>query len=68
MYWVYALKSAQHNWIYVGMTSNIERRVEEHNRGRNTSCAILLPHHSHRIRPSVRFHHQYIMSTRQMLQ
>ncbi|NRB53335.1 MAG: GIY-YIG nuclease family protein [Saprospiraceae bacterium] len=37
MYYVYVLKS-QHHWrFYVGMTSNIARRLNEHNKGRTRS-------------------------------
>ena len=36
--WVaYALRSEKDGWLYIGMTSNIERRVSEHNRGYNRS-------------------------------
>ncbi|MDP2651562.1 MAG: GIY-YIG nuclease family protein [bacterium] len=36
---VYALKNLNQNYIYVGMTQNIERRIAEHNAGacRSTS-------------------------------
>ena len=33
MYFVYALKSLTRNYIYVGLSDNLERRVEEHNSG-----------------------------------
>ena len=33
MYYVYALKSIEHNRIYVGFTTNIEIRLKEHNSG-----------------------------------
>lgn len=32
LYWVYAIRSRSGR-IYVGMSSNVERRVAEHNRG-----------------------------------
>jgi putative endonuclease len=35
MYYVYAIKSLTRNYIYVGMTNDIERRVIEHNNGEN---------------------------------
>ena len=36
--WVaYALRSEKDGWLYIGMTSNIERRFIEHNRGYNRS-------------------------------
>lgn len=31
MYIVYALRSLNRNYIYVGMTNNLERRLHEHN-------------------------------------
>ena len=33
MYTVYAIKSISRNYIYVGLTSNLERRLEYHNKG-----------------------------------
>jgi len=33
MYRVYAIKSKKDNYIYVGLTSNLERRLNEHNKG-----------------------------------
>ena len=33
MYHVYILKSKKDNSLYVGYTNNIERRLQEHNRG-----------------------------------
>jgi putative endonuclease len=33
MYRVYAIKSIHRNYIYVGMTSNIENRLYRHNKG-----------------------------------
>ncbi|MBV6646038.1 MAG: GIY-YIG nuclease family protein [Cyclobacteriaceae bacterium] len=35
MYFVYALKSKIRNYIYVGLTNNLERRFTEHNSGKN---------------------------------
>ncbi|MFA6260014.1 MAG: GIY-YIG nuclease family protein [Bacteroidia bacterium] len=37
MYFVYAIKSKVDGRIYVGMTTNIERRVGEHNSGKTKS-------------------------------
>jgi putative endonuclease len=31
MYYVYAIKSLNKNYIYVGLTANTERRIAEHN-------------------------------------
>jgi len=33
MYIVYAIKSQSRNYIYVGMTSNLEERLHRHNAG-----------------------------------
>lgn len=33
MYYVYVLKSLSRNYIYVGMTSNVEDRVNQHQLG-----------------------------------
>ncbi len=33
MYYVYAIKSEFKNYIYVGITDNIKRRIGEHNKG-----------------------------------
>ncbi len=36
-YYVYALKSIGHNFIYAGITGNPGKRLEQHNRGYNRS-------------------------------
>jgi putative endonuclease len=33
MHYVYVLKSLEHWRFYVGMTTNIERRIDEHSKG-----------------------------------
>jgi putative endonuclease len=33
MYFLYAIKSQTHNFIYVGLTSNLSARIERHNNG-----------------------------------
>ena len=43
MYYVYAIKSLSHNYIYVGLTNNIVRRLEEHNGGKNKSTKAYKP-------------------------
>lgn len=37
MYFVYVIKSANHFRFYVGITENVERRLDEHNSGRTKS-------------------------------
>ena len=42
-YCVYALKSLERNYIYVGMTNNVERRLVEHNNGYNKTTKPYRP-------------------------
>jgi putative endonuclease len=42
-YFVYALKSIEHNWIYVGITDNLQRRLKQHNQGQNYSTKHYVP-------------------------
>jgi putative endonuclease len=46
MYLVYALRSITENYMYVGMTENVERRLLEHNRGNVRSTR---PHRPFRV-------------------
>ena len=43
MYYTYALKSKNRNYIYVGITDNIERRLAQHNKGYNRSTKPYIP-------------------------
>lgn len=43
MFYVYAIKSVTRNWIYVGLTNNLERRITEHNNGENRSTKAYKP-------------------------
>jgi putative endonuclease len=43
MYYVYALKSLNKNYIYVGLTSNIENRLKRHNTGRERTTRPYKP-------------------------
>lgn len=43
MFYVYAIKSTVRNYIYVGLTNNINRRLEEHNKGQNRSTKAYIP-------------------------
>ncbi len=40
---VYAIKSNNRNYIYVGMTNNLERRLKEHNQHENKSTKAYAP-------------------------
>jgi len=39
MFTVYSIKSIDRNYIYVGLTNNIERRFNEHQKGQNKTTA-----------------------------
>jgi putative endonuclease len=43
MYVVYAIKSTTREYIYVGLTNNLERRLGEHNRGINKTTKAYKP-------------------------
>lgn len=43
MFYVYAISSLQHNYIYVGLTQNIENRVSRHNNGRERTTRFYKP-------------------------
>jgi putative endonuclease len=43
MFYVYAISSGVKNYIYVGMTTNLERRLSEHNNGENRSTKAYRP-------------------------
>jgi putative endonuclease len=42
-YFVYAIKSLSRNYIYVGLTDDVERRFLEHNAGHNRSTRAYRP-------------------------
>lgn len=44
MYWVYVIKSIQRNYTYVGLTSNLERRLNDHNAGKNKTTKPYRPY------------------------
>ena len=43
MYTVYALRSTTRNYIYVGMTSNLEERIKRHQAGYEKTTKPYLP-------------------------
>ena len=43
MIFVYAISSLDHNYIYVGMTQNIEERIKRHNDGRERTTRFYSP-------------------------
>jgi putative endonuclease len=43
MYKVYAIKIKNRNYIYVGLTSNLEERLQRHNSGREKTTRAYRP-------------------------
>jgi putative endonuclease len=43
MYYVYAISSTDRNYIYVGLTNNTNRRLLEHNCGKNKTTKPYRP-------------------------
>jgi len=43
MYKVYAIKSMNRNYIYVGLTNNLEERLKRHNTGANKTTSPYAP-------------------------
>ena len=43
MYFVYALKSTVRKYIYVGLTNDLDRRINEHNQGYNKTTKPYSP-------------------------
>ena len=43
MFTVYAIKSLSRNYIYVGLTADLERRIGEHNSGKNKTTKPYRP-------------------------
>ena len=43
MHYAYAIKSIERNYLYVGMTQNPNRRVKEHNDGKEKTTRAFRP-------------------------
>ncbi|MBL4734042.1 MAG: GIY-YIG nuclease family protein [Flavobacteriales bacterium] len=43
MFYVYSIKSRERNYIYVGLTEDIDRRINEHNSGKNKTTRPYKP-------------------------
>ena len=43
MYYVYVLKSAKDNKLYIGYTSDLRKRLREHNSGLSKSTSFRIP-------------------------
>ncbi len=67
MYYVYAIKSLERTYIYVGMTDNVERRLDQQNKGQNLSTKAYKPFkliyvESHKTRIEARKREKYLKS------
>ncbi len=67
MYYVYAIKSVARNYIYVGLTDNLDRRLSEHNNGHNRTTKpyapfILIWSNSYPTRAEARKKEKYLKS------
>jgi putative endonuclease len=68
MYYVYAISSSNANYIYVGLTDNVERRVTQHNNGFEKTTKPYRPFEIILIeefadRPSAREREKYLKTT-----
>ena len=43
MFFVYAISSEKRNYIYVGLTDNLERRISQHNSGKSKTTRPYAP-------------------------
>jgi len=43
MFFVYALKSVSRNYIYVGLTSDLQARIDRHNKGYERTTKPYIP-------------------------
>jgi len=44
MFYVYAISSIKHNYIYVGLTQNLDDRIKRHNDGRERTTKFYRPY------------------------
>ena len=43
MWFTYAIRSVKDGWLYIGMASDVERRIKDHNAGYNRSTKSRRP-------------------------
>ena len=67
MYFVYAITSLSRNYVYVGLTDNVERRFAEHQSGNNKTTKPYRPFkviliETFNTRPEARLREKYFKS------
>ena len=67
VYITYVIKSLKDGRLYKGMTTNLERRIKEHNQGKNKSTKGFLPwvlvyQKEFKTREEARKHEKYLKS------
>ncbi|PIZ72697.1 endonuclease [Candidatus Peregrinibacteria bacterium CG_4_10_14_0_2_um_filter_43_11] len=67
MFTVYAIKSSGRNYIYVGLTSELNVRIKRHNNGGNTTTKAYAPFRliytkDFMCRSEARLHEKYLKS------
>lgn len=67
MYNVYVLQSISRNYLYVGITDNLERRVAQHQNGKERTTSpykpfLLILHEEHSTRIAARQREKYLKS------
>lgn len=67
MYFVYAIASLSRNYIYVGLTDNVDRRFTEHQSGNNKTTKPYRPFkiiltETFNTRPEARLREKYLKS------
>jgi putative endonuclease len=65
MYYTYAIKSLTRNYIYAGLTDNVERRLNEHQIGKNKTTKpyrpfVLIYTETHNNRTDAREREKYL--------
>jgi putative endonuclease len=67
MYYLYAISSKTRKYIYVGITNNLSRRIDEHNKGYNKTTRAyrsfrLIMTEEYRTRTAAREREKYLKS------
>ncbi len=67
MFYVYVISSLAKNYIYVGLTDNLERRINQHNSGKSKTTKpympfVLIYQEKHETRAEARIREKYLKS------